>query len=97
VTVATGTLNGLAGEILPDSYALIQVQGDYVTADEIVWQFYRSPSTGIVELLLDTNPQLAPLSAVSPFIPAGTVVRVPIVNSMVDRSALGQTQYRVWS
>ena len=95
MNAATATINGLANEIEPDSYELIQVQGDYVTADEIVWQFYRQPSTGIVELLLDTNPQLAELSASSPFIPAGMLVRVPIVNTML-RKPNTSSQYQVW-
>lgn len=60
------------------SYELIQVAGDFVTADDIVWRRYRCRSTGIVEKLLDANPQLSFVHRYTPFIPPGTYVRIPI-------------------
>ncbi len=60
------------------SYELITVQGDYVTADLIVWRRYKVPAYGIVEAMLDINPHLSLLHVNSPFLPVGTQVRVPI-------------------
>lgn len=60
------------------SYELYVVSSDYVSADMIVWQRYKQRSTGIVEAMLDANPQLSVAHRTSPFIPVGTYVRVPI-------------------
>jgi phage tail protein X len=60
------------------SYDLITVEGDFITADSIVWKRYRTRAFGIVERLLDDNPHLAKLHKLSPFLPVGTQVRIPI-------------------
>jgi len=60
------------------SYEYVTVQGEFITADLLVWRRYKCPSYGIVEALLDTNPHLARLHRNGPFIPVGTQVRVPI-------------------
>lgn len=59
-------------------YDLVTVQGDYVTADLLVWRRYKIPAYGIVEALLDANPHLALLHKDSCFLPIGTQVRIPI-------------------
>ena len=64
-------------------FELYQVMGDYVTADLIVWKRYRQFAPGIVEIMLDSNPQLAYAHRFGPFIPSGTYVRVPIDPDMV--------------
>jgi phage tail protein X len=60
------------------SYDLITVSGDYVTVDAVVWKRYRSRAPGMVEAMLDVNPHLAKLHRVSPFLPVGTQLRIPI-------------------
>jgi phage tail protein X len=60
------------------SYELVVVSSDYVTADIIVWRRYKTRAIGIVEALLDANPQLAVAHRSGPFIPVGTYVRIPI-------------------
>ena len=60
------------------SYELVEVVGEGVTAYGIVWARYRRPAFGIVEAMLDYNPQLAVIHQSSPIIPPGTYVMVPI-------------------
>jgi phage tail protein X len=60
------------------SFDLITVSGDYVTVDDIVWRRYRNRAPGMVEAMLDVNPHLAKLHRVSPFLPVGTQLRIPI-------------------
>lgn len=59
-------------------WELLTVSGDNITADLLVWRRYRMNAPGIVEIMLDQNPQLARMHKVSPFIPPGTVVQIPI-------------------
>lgn len=59
-------------------FELIQITSDFVTADLIIWKRYRNRAPGMVELMLDANPQLAFVHRVTPFIPVGVYVRVPI-------------------
>lgn len=55
------------------------IERDFVTCDMIIWQRYKQRAPGIVELMLDLNPQLArTVHKRSPFIPVGTYVRIPI-------------------
>jgi phage tail protein X len=61
-----------------DSYDLVTVEGDWITLDLIIWQRYKMPAFGIFEIALDKNPHLAKLHKVSPFLPIGTQVRIPI-------------------
>lgn len=60
------------------SYELVRVASEFVTADLIVWQRYKMPAPGIVEAMLDSNPQLAVAHQTSPFLPVGLLVRIPI-------------------
>jgi phage tail protein X len=60
------------------SYELIQVTSEFVTAYLIVWRRYKMFAPGILEAMLDANPQLAAVHRTSPFIPVGTYVRIPI-------------------
>jgi phage tail protein X len=60
------------------SYELLTVQGEYITADLLVWRRYRRRAIGIVERLLDDNPHLARLHREGPFLPVGTQLRIPI-------------------
>jgi phage tail protein X len=64
-------------------FELHKVMSDYVTADLIIWRRYRARAPGMVELMLDANPQLAYVHRFTPFIPPGTYVRVPIDPALV--------------
>lgn len=61
-----------------DSYELVTVQSDFVTADLIIWRRYRISAPKMVERMLDDNPHLSKLHRTSPFLPVGTQVRIPI-------------------
>jgi phage tail protein X len=64
-------------------FELHKVASDYVTADLIIWNRYKARAPGMVELMLDANPQLAYVHRFSPFIPVGVYVRVPIDPELV--------------
>jgi phage tail protein X len=70
-----------------DHYELMVVQGDYVTADVLVWRRYKIATAGtrLVEALLDANPHLARLHKLGPFIPAGTPIKMPIDLELIKR------------
>jgi phage tail protein X len=59
-------------------YELYQVASEYVSCDILVWKRYKLPAYGIVEAMLDANPQLAYVHRYTPWIPVGTYVRIPI-------------------
>lgn len=59
-------------------FELFRVTTEYTTADLLCWRRYRRRAPGIVEIFLDTNPQLSIVHRQTPFIPPGTVVRMPI-------------------
>lgn len=50
------------------------VDGD-VMLDNLIWRRYRRQTPGLVERALDLNPGLA---ALGPYIPHGTVIRLPV-------------------
>lgn len=59
-------------------YELVTVSTDNVTVDLIVWNRYKTIAFGVLERMLDDNPHLAKLHKLSPFLPRGTQVRIPI-------------------
>jgi phage tail protein X len=59
-------------------FELWQVAGDGITADLLVWRRYKQPAPGILEIMLDSNPQLAYVHRYTPFLPPGLYVRIPI-------------------
>jgi phage tail protein X len=59
-------------------FELFQIMGDGITADLLVWRRYRRPAPGILEIMLDANPQLAFVHRFTPFLPTGLFVRIPI-------------------
>ncbi len=64
-------------------YELFRVMGAYVTADLLVWNRYKKRAPGILEALLDANPQLSVVHRSTPFIPPGTYVRIPIDHALI--------------
>ena len=78
------------------AYDYVTVQGDWITADLLVWRRYRIFAHGIVEMLLDVNPHLAKLHKVSPFLPVGTQVRIPIDYDILRGAPSSKTMIQ-WS
>jgi phage tail protein X len=64
-------------------FELVQVTTDFVSCDLIIWKRYKRKAPGMVELMLDANPQLAFVHRTTPFIPPGTYLRVPIDPAMI--------------
>jgi phage tail protein X len=60
------------------SYDVVTVSSDYITADSILWKRYRNRAPKMIEQMMDDNPHLAKCHRYSPFLPVGTVVRIPI-------------------
>ena len=79
------------------SFELWKVGTDYVTADLIIWKRYMNAAPGMVEAMLDANPQLAIVHQVTPFIPAGTYVRVPIDLSLIAGTPKSLPQDALWT
>lgn len=79
-----------------DSFDYVTVQGDGITVDLLVWRRYKRPALGVVELLLDLNPHLAKLHKVSPFLPIGTQVRIPIDSEMIKGMPQPKTTVVLW-
>lgn len=71
-----------------NSFEMYFVSSEYVTADMLIWKRYRQRAPGIVEKMLDANPQLSWGHRTSPFIPVGTFVRIPIDQTLI----LGKVQ-----
>ncbi len=66
------------------SYDYVTVETEGITADLIVWKYYRVRTKGILEKLLDSNPHLALLHRSSPFLPVGTQVRIPVDSDLLS-------------
>jgi phage tail protein X len=64
-------------------FELHKIASDFVTVDLIIWKRYRSRAQGMVELMIDANPQIAYVHRTTPFLPVGVYVRVPIDPALV--------------
>lgn len=78
-------------------WELYRITGDFVTADIVVWRRYKRRAPGIVEALLDGNPQLARIHRYTPFIPAGTYVRIPIDPDLILGKPPRSPYSNVWT
>ena len=78
-------------------FELVQVGSEYVTADLIIWKRYKNRAHGMVEAMLDANPQLAYAHRVSCFIPVGTFVRVPIDPGLIAGKPTPMPQDALWT
>jgi phage tail protein X len=78
-------------------FELVQVTTEYVTADLIIWKRYMNKAFGMVELMLDANPQLAFAHRSSPFIPVGTYLRVPIDPGLIAGRPQPKSQDSLWT
>lgn len=65
------------------SWETIGIRGDKVTADLIIWRRYRRQAPGILEAMLDANPDLARAHRYGPFLPIGLVIQVPIDGDII--------------
>lgn len=61
-----------------ESYEIVSVAGEFITADLLVWRRYRRRAPGVLEEMLDANPHLATIHRETPFLPVGAQVRIPI-------------------
>jgi phage tail protein X len=61
-----------------ESFEIVSVAGEFVTADMLVWRRYRRRAPGVLEEMLDLNPHLATIHRETPFLPVGVQVRIPI-------------------
>lgn len=77
-------------------FELIEVQGDNITASQIVWRRYRVPARGVLEIFLDMNPEIATHFRESPFLPVGAVVRMPIIPAILQGKAPLIEQVRLY-
>ena len=59
----------------PAAFETYVIDGDGLVLDQIIFRRYRRPTPGLVEATFDINPGL---SFLGPFIPHGTVIKIPI-------------------
>lgn len=81
------------------SYELMEILADNVTADLVVWHRYHKKAIGIVEAMLDYNPQLSIIHQTTLFIPPGTLVMVPIDLTLLSndkRVAASSSSSNIW-
>ena len=78
-------------------FELYTIATEYVTADLIVWKRYLGRAPGIVEILLDANPQIAYAHRRSPFLPVGVYVRVPIDPDLILHKPKTLPQDSLWT
>lgn len=57
------------------SYETVTVGAEYMTLSRIIWQRFKRPMPGLLELTLSENMLLATLG---PYLPVGTTFRLPI-------------------
>lgn len=78
-------------------YELYRVEGDFITAYTLIWRRYRRYAPGILEAMLDVNPQLAVAHRTSPFLPVGLYVRVPIdLDILAGKPQQRVTRQQLW-
>ncbi len=76
---------------MTETIETITVQGEAITAALLVWRRFKRPMPGLVERLYEINPRLA---LIGPFLPVGTVIRLPIPTPRPERDV---TPIRLWS
>lgn len=79
------------------SFEIYQVSSEFVTADLIVWNRYKQRAPGVVEIMLDTNPQIAAAHKASPFLPVGLLVRVPIDLDLIRGKPSDTSRISLWT
>ena len=60
---------------MTDQIETFVVEQDFTMLDNIIWRRYRRRTPGLVEKTLDLNPGLSDLG---PYLPIGTVIRIPL-------------------
>ena len=76
---------------MSDDIEIVEVAGDGMMLDAILWQGYRRPTPGLFEKVLDINPGLA---ALGPVLPHGTVIKIPVQREASAPATL--TPVRLW-
>lgn len=79
-----------------DGFEVIEIAGDDIPADLLVWRRYRTRARGIFEAFLDLNPLLAEGSRVSPFMQVGLQVRIPINSDLMKNRPQPIATRTVW-
>ncbi len=54
---------------------VVEIDGDGLMLDAVLWQRFRRPTPGLAERTMDINPGLA---ALGPVLPHGTRIMIPI-------------------
>lgn|GEM_PF-2137959 len=78
-------------------FELHRVASEYVTVDLIIWKRYRGRAEGMVELMLDANPHISHVHRVTPFLPVGVYIRVPIDPNLVLGRPAPLAQDSLWT
>ncbi len=60
------------------TWETVRIKGEGIAPDLLLWRRYKMPSPGMLELMLDRNPQIMEDLAVGPFLAVGRIIHVPI-------------------
>jgi hypothetical protein len=72
------------------------IEGDNITPSLLVWRRYKRPAAGVLENLLDMNPDLVEGLSQSPYLPVGAIVRVPIDQAAISGAPQSIKQATLW-
>lgn len=74
----------------------VVVEADNLTPSLLVWRRYKRPAHGVLENLLDMNPDLIELLSKSPYFPVGAIVRVPVDPAAIIGAPKSVKQVTLW-
>jgi phage tail protein X len=74
----------------------VVIEGDNITPSLLVWRRYKRPAAGVLENMLDMNPDLIELLSQSPYFPVGAIVRVPIDQAAISGAPRSVKQVTLW-
>jgi phage tail protein X len=77
-------------------YETIVVKGEGITPSLLVWRRYKRRALGIVEQLLEMNPEVPGMLMQSPFLPVGTIIKVPIDQRILNGGPVTTATVKVW-
>lgn len=77
---------------MSETFETVTVVGENLTVSLLLWRRFKRPTPGLTERLYAVNPRLA---SFGPFLPVGTVLRIP-VPAPVNRGTELATPVRLW-
>lgn len=77
-------------------YEVISIKGEGITPSLLIWRRYKRPAAGVLEFFLDMNPHILDGLSKSPYLPIGTIVRLPIDQKALSGAPQSIKQATLW-